>query len=99
MNKLVIVLICLGVCLNNQNYFRGLTKQEFKEQYLSAEMADMSGIESEVHENMLSNDQLPENYNFFESHEKCRTVVRNQQSCGSYWAFSGAGVLANRFCK
>ena len=43
---------------------------------------------------------VPKSFDLREAFPKCSTIqqIRNQESCGSCWAFSGAAVLSDRFC-
>jgi hypothetical protein len=39
-----------------------------------------------------------DNFNVNTKWPECQTEMRNQASCGSCWAFAGAGMLEHRFC-
>jgi cathepsin B len=44
------------------------------------------------------NVELPESYDVRQALPGCVSEVRNQEHCGSCWAFSAASTLADRFC-
>ncbi len=45
-----------------------------------------------------SNADLPESFNYKEKWPQCYHNIRDQQSCGSCWAFAASEVVSDRFC-
>jgi cathepsin B len=44
------------------------------------------------------NEDLPENFNGADKWPQCIHAIRDQQHCGSCWAFAASEVLSDRFC-
>lgn len=83
----------------HENPFRDYTEEDLRKLLGAKLMIDRHNINM-----MIDNDDhseaenLPESFDTRTQWPECPVVVRNQQSCGSCWAFSATEVLQDRFC-
>jgi cathepsin B len=81
----------------NENPFKDWTEDEIRGLFgVVLEDVDEEEKENEVY--VPSND-LPESFDGREQWPNCVQDIRDQQRCGSCWAFSSATAFAQRICK
>jgi cathepsin B len=83
----------------NYPQFEGMTVEEFKGRFLGANSVDISKYDDVTVMNYegMEND-IPESFNSDEQWPGCVHPIRDQQHCGSCWAFAASEVLSDRFC-
>ena len=75
-----------------ENPFRDYTEEQIKDLF-TVQLEYPEGIEVEEEE-----DDVPESFDFRTQWPDCVGEIRNQASCGSCWAFSGAVAFQQRLC-
>jgi cathepsin B len=75
--------------------FKGLTKQELSHK-LGLMRNPSKPLKNIVYGKI--NQDLPENFNYKDKWPQCAHPIRDQQSCGSCWAFAASEVLTDRMC-
>ena len=76
-----------------ENPFKDYTEEQIKDLF-TVQLEYPEGVEVEEEE---VND-LPESYDFRTEFPDCKGEIRNQASCGSCWAFSGAVAFQQKLC-
>ena len=76
----------------DENPFKDYTEEQIRDLF-QVQLDYQEGIE--VEEEPI---EAPESYDFRTKYPKCKGSVRNQASCGSCWAFSGAMAFQQRIC-
>ena len=76
-----------------ENPFKDYTEEQIKDLF-TVQLDYPEGIEVEQSEIT----SLPDSYDFRTAFPYCKGAIRNQASCGSCWAVSGAVCLQQRFC-
>ena len=75
-----------------ENPFRDYTEEQIRDLF-TVQLEYPEGIEVEEEE-----DDAPESFDFRTQWPDCVGEIRNQASCGSCWAFSGAVAFQQRLC-
>jgi cathepsin B len=92
--------------LNKQSTFEVYSYEEhpFKG-WSHSEIQSLLGLQtkylkdtSNIPYDLTVNDELPENFDARERWPDCIHPIRDQQKCGSCWAFAASEVLSDRFC-
>lgn len=80
------------------NHFADLTHEEFRSQYLGLRRIPkhLRKLASASEFDGLTMDDVPTEVDWVE--KGCVTPVKNQQQCGSCWAFSATGALEGAVC-
>jgi len=78
--------------------FTSLSEEQLKAKYLGLELTDLSTARKVNYKNLLSYLSVPEGFDSRTKWANCIHPVRDQQNCGSCWAFSSSEVLSDRFC-
>jgi len=80
--------------------FEGLTIEEIKSKFLGANSVDLSQVEDLTIMNYegLDNGDVPDNFDARKQWPNCIHPIRDQQHCGSCWAFAASEAISDRFC-
>lgn len=78
--------------------FASLTEDELKAKYLGLELTDLSNARKVNYKNLLSYVSVPQSFDSRTKWANCIHAVRDQEHCGSCWAFSSSEVLSDRLC-
>ena len=81
----------------NENPFRDWTEDEIRGLF-GVVLEDVNEEEKENQEYVPSND-LPETFDGRKEWPNCVQAIRDQERCGSCWAFSAAVAFSQRICK
>jgi len=76
--------------------FEGVTRRQAR-RLLGARL-DSSSAHSTVRPVVLRSEGLPDSFDARTKWGKCVHPIRNQEQCGSCWAFGAAEALSDRFC-
>jgi len=83
----------------NYEQFEGLTIEEIKSKFLGANSVDLSQVEDlTVMDYTGMGNDIPDSFDSREQWPGCVHNIRDQQHCGSCWAFAASEVLSDRFC-
>jgi cathepsin B len=84
----------------NYKQFEGMTIEEIKGRFLGASMIDLDNLDEGLtvmnYEGMETD--IPDHFSSSEKWSDCIHPIRDQQHCGSCWAFAATEVLSDRFC-
>lgn len=79
--------------------FRNLTNDQFVERYLGLNLFHITNELPRVdYRPLLGTANLPTSFDSRVQWPNCIHDIRNQQHCGSCWAFAGSETLSDRFC-
>jgi cathepsin B len=78
-----------------EHSFKDMTFDEIK-QRLGLHMMEKSQLKPVFYGQV--NDELPESFDVRQQWKDCIHPIRDQQRCGSCWAFAASEVLSDRFC-
>jgi len=82
-----------------ENPFKDFTLKQLKSLFGTTLMYDEHNISFLLdNDDHSKTDSLPKEFDSRKQWPGCISEVRQQQSCGSCWAFSGSTTLADRFC-
>jgi len=84
----------------NYEQFAGVTVEEFKARYLGENIVDINDLPAGLtHQTEVEwEGAIPSRFNSSEQWPGCVHPIRNQQKCGSCWAFAISEALSDRFC-
>ncbi len=86
MNRFVLALLALAMVACNEKYALGL------------DLTNLDHLPVKSFKSFLRLVTVPESFDSRTQWPSCIHAVRNQQQCGSCWAFAGSEVLSDRFC-
>jgi len=79
--------------------FEHLSNEDFAKRYLGLNLVSITNEMPRVdYRPLLSYANVPASFDSRVQWPNCVHSIRNQQHCGSCWAFAGSEVLSDRFC-
>eukprot|EP01017_Pseudomicrothorax_dubius_P026875 TRINITY_DN3038_c0_g1_i1.p1 TRINITY_DN3038_c0_g1~~TRINITY_DN3038_c0_g1_i1.p1 ORF type:complete len:441 (+),score=101.93 TRINITY_DN3038_c0_g1_i1:119-1441(+) len=78
--------------------FENISLADFAKNRLGVLRSNPIFLPNETHQAWLSTNDVPESFDSRIQWPNCIHPIRDQQKCGSCWAFSGSEALSDRFC-
>eukprot|EP00693_Jakoba_libera_P001274 EC690134.1.p1 GENE.EC690134.1~~EC690134.1.p1 ORF type:complete len:173 (+),score=32.32 EC690134.1:66-584(+) len=76
--------------------FEGMTRREARK-YLGAQL-DLPSYVTPATPLVLHGVNVPDSFDWRQENGACIGAIRNQEQCGSCWAFGAVDALSDRFC-